>query len=143
MIKQLHLFSLKPLLFIALVFCLTACGNNTTVQKADYATEIVGSWQGVVGELNETMTLKSDGTFVCKLQPTGFLATTFREKTSGTIYGNWTIKGDDIQLQVTGEKNEQVKNRSTSSTITTFKENSLTLKSDGGEITTFERVKVR
>jgi len=141
MLKQSYIFGLNCILLITFVGCLTSCKNDSLVKKEDYATKIVGTWNGIVGDLNETMTLKGDGTFDCKLQPTGFLATTFHEKSSGSIYGNWTIKGDKINLQVRGEKNEQVKNRSTSSTIMDFKEHRLSLKSDGGETTTFERVR--
>lgn len=67
------------------------------------------------------MKLKEDGTFVCQLQPTGFIANTFKETLPGKIYGRWNIEGDRIMLNITGEKNEQLANDFTSSKIEAFR----------------------
>lgn len=122
--------------------CLASCANNSsTIPEAEYSTKILGHWQGTVGDVKETMSLGSDGTFVCGLHPMGFLANTLSQGVAGTIRGTWKITGAIITLRITGEKNERLGNRIASSTIVTFKENELVLKSDRGETSSFQRVR--
>jgi hypothetical protein len=129
------------LIVVALVFCSTACVNNSPVSESEYSTKIIGSWEGpVIGELKETMSLKPDSTFVCYVRPIGFIATTLSQSLPGTIRGKWKINGATITMQVTDEKNEHVKNKNSSSTIVAFKQDSLVLSSDRGDTSVFRRV---
>ena len=146
MMKGINLIktNFKPWLSrIALIvsgICLAFCTNNSPVSKADYATKIVGHWQGTVGDVKETMTINSDGTFNCKIYPMGFIANTLSQKLPGSVRGTWTISGAILTLNITGEKNERLENSIASSTIVSFKEDNLVLKSDRGGTSMFHRV---
>ena len=122
--------------------CLASCENNSPpVSDAEYSTTIVGSWQGTVGELKETMSLDGGGTFVCQLHPTGFIANTLYPSATGTVRGTWKITGAIITLSITGAENEHLRNSIASSTILAFNENVLVLKSDRGDTLPFKRVR--
>ncbi|MEO6902775.1 MAG: hypothetical protein ABI315_06435 [Bacteroidia bacterium] len=132
----------KKILVFSFVFYLTACTNNSSnlsVPESDYSTRIIGNWEGTVGELNETMTLHRDSTFVCHTSGKGFIANTLSQTLPGTIRGRWLINGKKITMEVTSERNEQVANKINSSTIIAFKQDSLILKPDLGDITVFKR----
>jgi len=127
---------------VVLGSCLAACAKKSPpVSEAEYSMKIVGRWQGTVGDLKETMSLNGDGTFVCQLRPMGFIANTLSQGVTGTIRGTWKITGAIITLRITGAENESLRNRITSSTIVTFKEDQLVLKSGGGETSPFQRVR--
>ncbi len=131
----------KAIAVAVLGFCLASCSDNSSiVPEAEYSTNIVGCWQGTVGELKETMTINGDGTFVCQLYPTGFIANTLSQGVRGTIRGTWNITGALITLKITGEKNELLENGTASSTIVLFKKDELVLKSDRGGTSPFKRV---
>jgi hypothetical protein len=119
---------------------LTSCPRHSrSVSPTDYSRTIVGDWQGTVGNVTETMSIKGDGTFVCQLQPAGFIGTMLFPKRPGTIQGMWTIAGSKITLNITGEKHERLQNSMASSTIISFKKDELVLKSDQGDTSTFLR----
>ena len=121
--------------------CLVSCTNNLlTVSKADYSKKIVGTWKGTVGNLKETMSIKGDGTFVCRLHPRGFISNMIYPTVPGTIDGTWKINNAIITLTITGAQNENLTNSSASSAIISFKEGELELKSDRGETSLFQRV---
>jgi hypothetical protein len=123
-------------------FCLASCANNSsTVPEAEYSTEIVGRWQGTVGDLKETMSIDADGTFVCQLYPTGFIANTLSQGVKGTVRGTWEITGAMVTLKITDEKKERLENRTAASTIVAFKKDELVLKSDRGGTSPFQRVR--
>jgi hypothetical protein len=105
----------------------------------DYAANIVGNWQGTVGNEKELMTLNPNGTFVCRLRPLGFIANTLSESRPGTIRGTWALRGRNITLRVASNTNEYPRNRMSSSTIIAFKHDELTLKTARGETSTFTR----
>jgi|SRR5580658_6370167 hypothetical protein len=127
---------------IVLGFCLASCVNNSsTVPEAEYSTTIVGRWQGTVGASKETMSIDRDGTFVCQLYPTGFIANTLSQGVKGTVHGTWIISGAIINLRITGAKNERLENTNAASTIVAFKKDELVLKSDGGGTSPFQRVR--
>ena len=127
---------------VVLGFCPASCSNNSsTVPEAEYSTEIVGHWQGTVGDLKERMSIDGDGTFVCQMRPTGFIANTLSQGVTGAIRGTWKITGPIITLRITGAESERVRNRIVSTTIVAFKKDELRLKSDHGEISPFERVR--
>ena len=118
---------------VLLGFCLASCADNSsTVPEAEYATQIVGRWQGTVGDLKEYMSINGDGTFVCQVYPTGFIANTLSQGVKGTIRGTWKITGAMITLSITGVKNEHLENRIAASTIVAFKADELLLRSDRG-----------
>jgi hypothetical protein len=109
------------------------------IAQVDYATNIVGNWQGAVGDEKELMTLNPNGTFVCRLRQLGFIANTLSESRPGTIRGTWILRGRNITLRVASETNEYPRNRISSSTIIAFKKDELTLKTARGETSTFTR----
>ena len=125
---------------VVMGFSLTSCPRQAQpVSQADYSKTIVGDWQGTVGNVTETMSIKGDGTFVCHLQPMGFISTMLFPKKPGMIRGIWTITGAKITLNITGEKRERLQNNMASSTIISFKKDELVLKSDRGDTSTFLR----
>lgn len=133
----------KVISVVVLGFFLASCTNNLlTVSKEEYPTKIIGTWQGTVGNLKETMSIKGDGGFVCRLHPGGFIANMIFPTVPGTVRGTWKINGEIITLSITGEKNENLRNRIASSTIVAFKEDELVLKSARGETSSFLRVNV-
>jgi hypothetical protein len=87
------------------------------------------------------MSIDGDGTFVCQVYPTGFIANTLSQGVRGTIRGTWKVTGAIITLRISSAKNERLMNRIASSTIVTFKKNELVLKSDYGGTSPFQRVR--
>jgi hypothetical protein len=85
------------------------------------------------------MSINRDGTFVCQLHPLGFIANTLSQGVSGKISGTWNIRGTLLTLRITGSQNERLANSAASSTIVSFNENLLVLRSDRGETSSFER----
>lgn len=131
----------RAIAVVVLGFCLASCANNSsTVPEAEYSTKIVGHWQGTVGDEKETMSIEGDGTFVCQLHLTGFIANTLSQGVTGTVHGTWRITGPILTLRITGSENEHLRNKIASSTIVAFKEDKLVLKSDRGETSPFQRV---
>ncbi len=127
---------------IVLGFCVGSCKNNSsTVPEAEYSTKIVGRWQGTAGYSKETMSINRDGTFVCQLYPTGFIANTLSQGVEGTIHGTWKISGAIITLRITGAKKERLENTNAASTIVAFKRDEIVLRSDGGGTSPFQRVR--
>jgi hypothetical protein len=72
--------------------------------------------------------------------PVGFISNIFGQGvTTGTIAGTWTIKGKSITLSITSAEDERVLNKSTTSTIETFRPNELIVKSNTEGTSTFIR----
>jgi uncharacterized protein (TIGR03066 family) len=141
LMKTNHIPWVRPIVAVVVGFFLASCANNSTpVPEAEYSTKIVGHWQGTVGDSKETMSLDRDGTFVCQLQPRGFIANTLSQGVTGTIRGTWKITGATITLRITRAKNERLENRITSSAIVAFKGDELVLKSNNGKTSLFQRV---
>jgi hypothetical protein len=86
------------------------------------------------------MSIDRDGTFVCQLHPMGFIANTLSQGEAGKISGTWNITGTRVTLTVTGAQNERLVNRTASSTIVSFDENKLVLRSDRAETSPFQRM---
>ncbi len=132
----------RAIVVVVIGFCFVTCTNNLTpIPEAEYPTKIVGNWQGTVGNLKETMSIKSDSTFVCQIHPLGFIANTLSQSVTGTISGTWKIAGTILILRITGAKNEQLKNKVASSTIVSFTKDELVLKSGNGETSPFRRIR--
>lgn len=132
----------RALAVFALGASLAACANNSRpVSEADFSTAVVGRWQGTVGDSRETMSIKSDGTFICRLNQTGFIANMLYPVVPGTVSGTWIITGNVMTLMITGEKNERLANKTASSVIVSFNENEIVLKSNRNEQSSFVRIR--
>jgi hypothetical protein len=130
-------FSLLVLIF---AFNLPSCApDGGTIGEAQYAAKIVGDWQGTVGDMKETISFNADGKFVSQVRPRGFISNTLGQGITGTIRGTWTIEGNVIRLNIDSAENENVLNKTTTSTINMFKQNELALRSSSGETSTFVR----
>jgi hypothetical protein len=128
------------LLGLLLACGLSSCSPDMTVREAEYAAKIVGDWQGTVGDSNETITFAADGKFVSEVRARGFISNTLGQGVTGTIRGTWAINGKSITLNVSSAEAERVLNRSTMSTIESFRVNEIVVKSGTGETSTFMRV---
>jgi hypothetical protein len=126
---------------LVLASALTSCSPDVApIAQADYATKIVGGWQGTVGDDNETIKFDADGQFVSEVRPRGFISNTLGQGVTGTIRGTWTIKGDSVTLNITSAQDARLSNRATTSTIETFKPNEIVVKSSKGDTSTFRRL---
>ena len=134
--------SCPPLLglLLALVFGILSCTPAKPVAEAEYAVKIVGNWLGTVGDMKEAMTFNADGSFIAQVRPRGFISNTLSEGVTGTIRGTWVINGKNITLKISSAEDERVLNSVTSSTILTFSQDELSMKSERGETSTFLRV---
>jgi len=140
-IKAIGMASISVMAFVVLAFFMPSCVDNSTpVPQAEYSAKIVGRWQGTAGEIKETMSMDADGTFVCQLYPTGFIANTLSQGVRGTVRGTWEINAATITLKITGAKKERLENTTAASTIVSFKKDQLLLKSDPGGTSLFRRV---
>jgi hypothetical protein len=141
-LKRISAVQARALALVVLGASLATCANNSRpVSEADFSTAIVGRWQGTVGDKRETMSIKRDGTFTCRLNQTGFLGNMLYPVVPGTVSGTWIITGNVVTLVITGEKHERLANKSASSVIVSFNENELVLKSDRGETSSFVRIR--
>jgi uncharacterized protein (TIGR03066 family) len=125
---------------LLLALGLTACSSGAPVAEKDYATKIVGGWQGTVGDVTESITFDSDGKFVTQVRPMGFISNTLGQGVTGTIRGTWTIRGKIITLNVDSTEHEHLVNRTTTSRIESFKSDELVVKSSDGNTSTFVRL---
>jgi hypothetical protein len=130
------LLMLGLLLTVAAVSC---SSDSAPVPESGYAQAIVGNWLGTVGGMKETITFSADGKFVSQVRPRGFISNTLGQGTTGTIQGTWTIQDKAITLNITSAENERLLNKSTSSTILSFTQNQLAVRSASGETSTFVR----
>ena len=126
-------------LLLALAFCISACTPAKPVEEAEYSAKIVGNWLGTVGDMKESITFSADGSFIAQVRPEGFISNTLSQGVTGTIRGTWTINAKTIKLRIISAEYERVINSVTSSTIMAFTQNELSMKSDRGETSTFER----
>ena len=126
-------------LLLALAFCVTACTSAQPVEEAEYSAKIVGNWLGTVGDMKESITFSADGSFIAQVRPEGFISNTLSQGVTGTIRGTWAINAKTIKLKIISAEDERVINSVTSSTIMAFNPNELSMKSDRGETSTFER----
>lgn len=131
-----YLLMLGLLLAVAAVSC---SSDSAPVPESQYAQKIAGNWQGTVGDMKETITFNADGKFVSQVRPRGFISNTLMQGATGTIQGTWTLKDKAITLNITGAANERLLNKVTSSTIVSFTQSRLVVKSAGGETSTFLR----
>jgi len=132
-------------LLLALAAVLSACTPAKPVAEAEYGAKILGTWLGNVGGMKESITFSGDGSFNAQLRSQGFISNALSQGVTGTIRGVWVINGRTITLQITSADDERLKNRTTTSTILTFNQNELSLKSElsvttgQGQTATFTR----
>lgn len=127
-------------LVLLLAMGLSSCEREgALLDESQYQTMLVGDWQGTVGDERETISFGADGGFTARLFPMGFINRTLAQGVVGTISGTWTIQGKVITLIIDSTENEQTLNLATTSTIVTFKQNQLVIKSTGGGTSTFLR----
>ena len=127
-------------LLLALAFGVSSCKPAKPVGETEYSAKIVGNWLGTVGNMKESITFTGDGSFIAQLRPQGFISNTLSQGVTGTIRGTWAINGKTITLKITSAEDERVNNSVTSSTILSFNQDELSMKSDRGETSTFTRV---
>ena len=127
------------LLLVALA-ALSCTQNTAPIAESQYRAKLAGDWQGTVGEMKETISFRADGGFTSQVRPMGFISNTLGQGVTGTVGGTWTIQGKVITLTISSAENERLLNKTTTSTIESFKQNELVVKSAGGETTTFVRV---
>src|SRR5208283_2826002 len=107
--------------------------------ESQYRNKLAGDWQGTVGDMNETISFHADGGFTAQVRPMGFISNTLGQGVTGTIGGTWAIQGKVITLTISSAENETLRNKTTTSTIESFKQNELVVKSASGETSTFVR----
>jgi uncharacterized protein (TIGR03066 family) len=130
-------FSLLGLIF---AFSLSSCApDGAIIGEAQYAAKIVGDWEGTVGDMKETISFSADGKFTSRVRPLGFISNTLGQGITGTMRGTWTIEGNVITLNIDSAENENVLNKTTTSTIVMLKQNELVVRSSSGETSTFVR----
>ena len=128
------------LLALTFAFNLSSCApDGATIGEAQYAAKIVGDWQGTVGDVNETISFSADGKFTSQVRRQGFISNTLGQGITGTVRGIWAIKGNVMTLNIDGTEDANVLNKTTTSTIETFKQNELVVRSLRGETSTFVR----
>jgi len=127
------------LLGLVFAFCLSSCAPDAAIDEAQYAAKIVGGWQGTVGDLREGISFSVDGKFVSQMRPRGFISNTLGQGITGTVRGTWAITGNVITLHIDSAEDETVLNKMTTSTIESFKQNELVVRSSKGETSTFVR----
>ena len=138
--KSLPGLMLGPLLLVLLVLGLSSCERDgAPIPESQYATNLVGDWQGTVGATKESISFRADGGFTALVRPMGFISNTLDQGTTGTIRGTWTVQGKAITLSIDSAEDERLLDRTTTGRIVTFKQNELVVKSASGETSTFLR----
>ena len=130
-----HLFLLGSVLAV----CRNGCTRIEPIAEANYATAIVGEWQGSVGGTRETLSLRADGSFSAQLRERGFISNTLSQGVTGTIAGTWQIAGKVITLTITSAEDARVANGATPCTILAMSQDEVSLRSESGETSVFRR----
>jgi hypothetical protein len=134
----LRLSLLGLILALSLLSC--APDEGAAIGQAQYTAKIVGDWQGIVGDVRETISFNADGKFTSHVLPRGFISNTLGQGTTGTIRGTWRIEGNVITLNIDSAENADVLNKTATSTIEIFKQNELRVRDSKGETSTFVRM---
>ena len=128
------------LLGLMLAVGLSSCAPDAApIAESQYAAKMVGDWQGTVGDMQETISFHADGKFVSQVRPRGFISNTLGQGVTGTIRGTWALEGKVITLNIDSAEDANVRNKTTTSTIGTFKQNELVVRSSNGETSRFVR----
>jgi hypothetical protein len=135
----MNLFRLSRFWLVFALFLSSCAPDDATVKETEYAAKIVGNWQGTVGDNKEGISFGADGKFVSQIRPRGFISNTLGQGITGTIRGAWSISGKIISLRIESAENETVLKKATTSTIESFRQNELVVRSSAGETSTFVR----
>ena len=128
------------ILTLLLAGALGSCSpDGAPIAEAQYASKIVGNWQGTVGDQRETISFGADGGFTSQVRRRGFISDTLNQGVTGTIRGTWAIQGKSITLNIGSAEDVRVVNSVITSTIETFKPNEIVVKSATGGTATFVR----
>jgi hypothetical protein len=128
-------------MWILIALSVSSCSPSPPpIAEGEFRATLLGTWQGTVGDMRETVSFRADDTFVAQLRPMGFISNTLSQGVTGTIHGTWSIHGKVVAMKVVKAENERLRNRTTSSTIATFQQNRLTVRSASGETSKFERL---
>ena len=123
----------------ALAAVVLGCSPPTSIEPADFATAIVGTWQGVMGDVKESISFRADGTFHARLREQGFISNTLSQGVTGEIRGNWSIDGNVITMRITDVDDARAAEGATSSTIVAMSQDELSLRGESGETARFLR----
>lgn len=127
------------LLGSALAASVLSCTSAAPIAESQYATAIVGEWQGTVGDTRESITFQADGGFHALLRERGFISNTLSQGVAGTIRGTWAIEGEIITLTTISSEDAGAANGATSSAIVAMSRDELSLRSESGETSVFLR----
>ncbi|CAA0078925.1 Uncharacterised protein [Halioglobus japonicus] len=131
---------MQALLLLLLVTGLASCEKEgALLAEQEYRSALVGQWQGNVGDESESISFEEDGSFSSQVRSNGFIGATLGQGTTGKVGGSWTLQGNVITLAIDQVSKESPLNLATVSTIVSFHQNQLVVKSDSGETSTFVR----
>lgn len=131
---------LRISLMLLLALGMIACERDgALLPESQYQTALVGTWQGSVDGDSESISFQADGRFSSEVLPTGFISTTLDQGVAGKVGGAWTLQGKVITLSIDQASGAAPANLATTSTITSFNQNKLVVKSDSGETSIFVR----
>jgi hypothetical protein len=129
------------LLALALAVGLSSCAREgAPIPEAQYAATIVGDWTGTVGDTKETISFGADGKFFSNVRPGGFINNTLSQGVTGTIHGTWAIESKVITLNISSAEDATLLDRATTSTIESFRQNELVIRSSQGATSSFVRI---
>jgi hypothetical protein len=133
-------FILRWTLILLAAMGLSSCERDgALLPESQYRVALVGDWQGTVESEQESISFLADGKFVCQLVPTGFIGGTLGRGVTGKIRGTWELQGQLISLAIDSDSDVRPQNLATTSTIVSFHQNRLAMKSDAGETAIFLR----
>jgi len=116
--------------------------TEAPIAESQYQAKLAGDWQGTLGDMKETVSFRKDGGFTSQVRPMGFISNTLGQSVTGIIRGTWTIQGRVLTLTIKSAENEGLVNRTTTSTLETFKQDELVAKSASGDTSTFVRIRL-
>ncbi len=127
-------------LVVLLALPMLACEREGAVlAESQYQAALVGNWRGDVDGDSESISFQADGRFSSEVLPTGFISTTLDQGVPSSVRGAWTLQGNVITLNIDQASGAPPANMATTSTIASFHENALMVKSDTGQTSTFIR----
>ena len=121
------------------LFSLVLCACTTSVKESDYASKIIGTWEGKGKNFTETITFKPNGTFFAKTLKGSSLFDVIVPGHSGSFDGFWRIDGKDLSLRIAGEMNFNASKNDGQRRIVTFREFEFAIENEKGDKQYFYR----
>ncbi len=126
---------------VVMAFGMVSCRpNSAPTAESQYSAKLPGDWRGTIGSDRETISFQAGGGFTAQLRPMGFISNTLGQGVTGAIRGTWVLQGKVITLSITSADNERLLNQTATSTIESFSQNEMVIKSAAGETSTFVRL---